>query len=139
VEAVDRAELGQQLRCGQRAATRQLEQRGRRRRGPLLQLAIELDDRARERSAAADQLACDPHLDVLLAPHKPPADAIELCRPVEMTRGNGEGRIELMQVPAQTLLRAAAFVDEILTMVDKQLQLAERLLICTRSTEAWLA
>jgi hypothetical protein len=138
-EAVDRAELGQQLRRGQRAATGQLEQGRRRRRGPLFQLAIELDNRARERTAAADQIARDSHPDVLLTPYKPTANAIELRRPIEMARGNGEGGIELMQVPTQTLLRTAALVDEIIAVVNQQLQLPKRLLIRPWPAQARLA
>jgi hypothetical protein len=82
-----------QLRCGQRAAAGQLEQRRRGLRGPLLQLAIELDDRARERTAACDQIARDPHLDLRLLSREPAADAIEPRRPVEVARGNGEAAL----------------------------------------------
>jgi hypothetical protein len=46
-----------------------------------------------------------------------------------MARGNGEGRVELVQVPAQPLLRPAAFVDEIVAVIDQQLQLPKRLLV----------
>src|SRR5437763_13500361 len=111
-EASDRADLAEQLRRGQDAAARQLEQRWRERRGPLLQLAVEFRDRAGEQTAVADELAGDPHLDVLLAPCQPAPDAIELRRPVEMAGGNGEGRIDLVQVPTQALLPAPALVDE---------------------------
>jgi hypothetical protein len=38
----------------------------------------------------------------------------------------------LVQVPAQPLLRAAAFVDEIFPVIDQQLQLVKGLLIRAR-------
>jgi hypothetical protein len=52
LEAVDRADLGEQLRGGQGAAAGQLEQRRRGLRGPLLEL-----DRVSERQRATSSRA----------------------------------------------------------------------------------
>jgi len=57
LEAADRADLGEQLGGGERTAAGQLEQCRRSLGGPLLELTVELADRARERAAARDQLA----------------------------------------------------------------------------------
>ena len=47
-----------------------------------------------------------------------------------MAGGNGEGRIDLVQVPTQALLPAPALVDEIVAVVNEQLQITEDLLPC---------
>jgi hypothetical protein len=48
-------------------------------------------------------------------------------------------RVELVQVPAQALLTAAAFVDEIVAVHDQELQLPVALLAGTRPVEVRLA
>ena len=53
--------------------------------GPLFELLVELVDRARQRATTGDELACDPDLDVLLAPSEPAADALEVRCAVEPT------------------------------------------------------
>jgi hypothetical protein len=138
VEAIDRAYLGEQLRRGEWAAAGQLEQRRRRLRGPLLQLAVELDDRARERADAGDELARDTHLHFLRSTREPTPDAVKLRSRVEVASGNDEGRVELVQVPTQPLLRPPALVNEVVTMVDQQLQLPKRLLIRARPAQTRL-
>jgi hypothetical protein len=45
--------------------------------------------------------------------------------PVERFRWNDEGRVELVQVPTQPLLRASPRVDEIITVINQQLQIAK--------------
>src|SRR5262249_18455101 len=132
LEAVDRTDLGEQLRCGERSAAGQLEQPRCELRGPLFQFAVELEDGARERAAAEDKVACEPCLDLRLATGEPAAYAVELRRPVEMTGRNGKGRVELMEVPAHALLRTSAFVDQIVTVIDQKLQLTKRLLVRSR-------
>ena len=97
--------------------------------GPLFELTLEFRDCAGERAAAGNQFACHAHLDVLLAPCEPTSDALEVRRPVESSRRHDEGRIELMQVPAQPLLRPTALVDKIIAVIDQQLQITKRLLI----------
>src|SRR4051812_33688318 len=138
LEAVDRADLGEQLGRGERTAAWQLEQRRRRPHRPLFEFAIELEDRAGERAATPDQVAGDTHLHVLLSSGEPAADAIEMCRTVESFRRHGEGRVELVQMPTQPLLRPPPLVDEIIAVIDQQLQLAKRLLIGPRATQARL-
>src|SRR5204862_722172 len=91
----------------------------------LLQLAVELGDRAVERAAAVDEFACEPDLQLLLLAAEPARDAIELHRPVERFRRHREGRVELVQVPAQPLLCATALVDEIIAVIDEQLQITK--------------
>ena len=56
-------------------------------------------------------------------------------RAVERFRRDREGRVELVQVPTQPLLGPSALVDEIITMIDEQLQVAKRLLILARTTQ----
>jgi hypothetical protein len=63
---------------------------------------------------------------------EPAADALQVGRPAEHPQRHGEGRVKLMQVPTQPLLRAAPLVDEIIAVVDEQLQIAEDLLAWTR-------
>jgi len=138
LEAVDRADLGEQLRSGECAAARQLEQRRRDRYRPLFELAIELGDRARERAAARDEFACEPHLQLLVAPGEPAARALEVERPVEPSQRHLEGRVELMQVPTQPLLGSAPFVDDVIPMVDQQLQITKDSLLRTRATQVGL-
>lgn len=135
VEAIDRADLGKQLGGSERAATRQLEQRRRRLRGPPLELAVELEDRAGQLAAMHDQFARDPHLHLRWPAGEPTADTIKMHRSVERFRGDEECWVELMQVPAQPLLRAAALVDEIIAMVDQQFQLSKRLLVRARAAQ----
>ena len=65
-EAVDRADLAEQLGGAQRSAAGQLEQPGRDRLGACLEFAIERADLAGQRSAAAEQVAGDPQLRRLL-------------------------------------------------------------------------
>ena len=91
-------------------------------------LAVELADRAGQRAATADQVACDAHLHLWCAAGEPAADAIEPDRPVERARGHAKGWIELVQMPAQPLLGTPAFVDEIVAVDDQQLQLPVALL-----------
>src|SRR5215207_3306310 len=114
LEAADRADLGEQLGGGERTAAGQLEQCRRSLGGPLLVLTVELADRARERAAARDQLAGEAYLQLCWLAGEPAADAIKLRWPVECFRGHGEGAVELVQVPAQSLLRPAPLVDEII-------------------------
>ena len=52
--------------------------------------------------------------------------------PVEPLREHDEGRVKLVQMPAQPLLDPAALVDEILAVIDQQLQLSVGLLVRTR-------
>jgi hypothetical protein len=61
-EAVDRADLGEQLGRGDGGAAEQLEQRGRDLGGACLQLLLELGDRPVERANGRDELTGDPHL-----------------------------------------------------------------------------
>jgi hypothetical protein len=100
----------------------------------LFELTVEFEDRARERAAANDQLASNADLHLCWPAGEPAADAIEMRRPVERFRRHGEGRVELVQMPAKSLLRPSALGDEIIAMVDQQLQLAKRLLVRARPT-----
>src|SRR5437764_7761675 len=72
--------------------------------------------------------ARDPHLDFLLARREPAADALEVTRPVEPAQRHYQRRVELVQVPAQALLRPPPLVDETVAMVNEQLDLAMHLL-----------
>ena len=139
VEAFDRADLGQDLRRGDRSAAGQLEERWSRLRCPLFELAVELDDRAGERAAAHDKFPSDPHLYLCWPAGKPAADAIKMHRSVEALRGDDQGRVELVQMPAQPLLDSPSFVDEIIAMVDQQLQVPKQLLARARTTQARLS
>jgi hypothetical protein len=125
LEAVDRSDLGEQLRSGQRSAAGQLEQRGRCLCGPPLELAVKLCDRARERATAADEFARDPDLQLLLPTTEPASHTLKLHWPVERFRRHGKGRVELVQMPAQPLLGATALVDQIITVIDQQLQITK--------------
>src|SRR5262245_20435898 len=56
-----------------------------------------------------------------------------------MTRRNGKGWLELVRVPTQPLLCPAPFVDKIVSVVDQQLQLPERMLVRPRPGQTGLA
>jgi hypothetical protein len=56
-------------------------------------------------------------------------------RPVEGFRRNGEGRVELMKMPTQPLLRPPPLVDEIIPVVDQQLQVTKQPLVRTRAAQ----
>jgi hypothetical protein len=68
-----------------------------------------------------DQVAGEPHLQLLLAPRKPTRNALQLRGAVEAPQRHLVGRVELMQMPTQPLLAAASLCHEILAMVDQQL------------------
>ncbi len=44
----------------------------------LFELLVELADRAVQRPAGRDELACEPHLQLLLAAREPAADPVEM-------------------------------------------------------------
>ena len=90
---------------------------------------------AGERAAAHDQFPGDAHLRLCRPAGEPAADAIKMHRPIECFRGDGEGRVELMQMPTQPLLRPPPLVDEIIAMIDQQLQVTKRLLVRARATQ----
>ncbi len=106
---------------------------------PLFEFLVELGDLACQRAAAVDELACDPRLDVLLTPCQPAADAFEVTRPVESPQRDDQGRVELVQVPAQPLLCPPALVDEMVAMVNQQLDLAMDMLTWLRPRQVRLA
>src|SRR5204862_6292546 len=62
LEALDRADLAEQLGGADGAATGERQERRRGLLGRCLQLPVESEDRACETAAAADELAGDPHL-----------------------------------------------------------------------------
>jgi len=87
-EAVDRADLAQQLRGAERSAAGQLEQPRRDRCRACVEVAVELADRATQRAAAAEQIACDPHLRRLLTAGQPPSHPVEPDGAVERPEGH---------------------------------------------------
>ena len=91
---------------------------------PLFEFLVELGDRAVERAAVRDELAREPHLQLLLATGEPAADALQVGGAAEHPQRHGVGRVELEEVPAQPLLGSPALVDEVVAMVDQQLDLA---------------
>jgi hypothetical protein len=93
------------------------------------------EDCVGERASAADELPGDPHLGCLLAAGELACEPVEPDHPVERAERHMQCRVELVQVPAQPLLRAAPFIDEIVAVVDQQLQLAQSLLTGARSVQ----
>src|SRR5207244_9007386 len=73
-EAVDRADLAEQLRGAQGTTAGKLQQPGRQCGRACVELAVELADRAGQCPAAADEVACDPHLCGLFASRELPAE-----------------------------------------------------------------
>jgi hypothetical protein len=55
---------------------------------------------------------------------QPPPEPFEPDATVKRSERDRERRLEVVQVPAQPLLRAPALVDEIVAMIDHELQLA---------------
>ena len=97
-----------------------------------LEVAVQFRDRAGQAAATAEQVTGDPHLGCLLQAGELAADPVEPHGPVERSQRHLQGRVELVQVPAQPLLSPASLRDEIITVVDEQLQLPQRLLTVTR-------
>jgi hypothetical protein len=95
-EAVDWADLGQQIRRRHSAAARQFEQCRRELDRPPLELAVKLDNDPVERAAAGNKLACEPHLQRSLPTAEPATDALQVSRPVERFRGDDESRVKLV-------------------------------------------
>ncbi len=93
-EAVDRADLGEQLRSGDRGAAGQLEQCRCDRGGLLFEFVIERRDLAVERTAAGDKLAREPHLQLLLLACQPAADPLQVRAAAEHPQRHRKGRIE---------------------------------------------
>ena len=77
-EAVDRADLGEQLCGGDRCAPRQLDQRRRNLGCPLLELPVELRDRPVQAADGRDELAREPHLQLLFLAGEPAADPLQV-------------------------------------------------------------
>jgi hypothetical protein len=105
----------------------------------LFELLVELADRAVELPDDRDEVAGDPHLQLLIAPREPAADAFELRGAVEPAQRDLVGRVELVQMPTQPLLGAAALVDEIVAVIDQQLQLAVDLFVRPRPAQVRLS
>jgi DNA-binding NarL/FixJ family response regulator len=99
LEACDRSDLAEQLARADRAAAGQGEQSRRGRGCALLQLAVELQDGAREAAAAAEELARDPDLRLLLEAGEAAAEPVEPEATVE--------RAKLEHAKARTELGAA--------------------------------
>ena len=64
-----------------------------------------------------------------------PADTVEPERAVERTKRDRERRIELVQMPAQPLLAATPLRHQVVTVVNQQLQLPQRLLAGSRTVQ----
>ena len=92
-----------------------------------------------QRAAAHDELARDPHLYLRRTASEPAADPLDVHLPVESFGEDDEGRVELMQMPAQPLLDPAAFVDEVFAVIDQELQLPVGLLVRPRTAQTRLA
>ena len=139
LEAADGAYLGEQLRGRESTATREFEQRRRELRGPLFELLVKRGDRAVEGAALRDKLTREPHLQLLVLPAKPTADPLQMGGAGEHAQRHLEGRIKLMQMPAQPLMHPSTLVDDRVAMVDQQLQLSKRLLVAAWPSEPRLA
>ena len=92
-EAVDRADLAEQLGRAERAAAGEREQPRRGRLGARLQLALEFGDRTGQLSAAPKEVASDPHLGRLFAMGEPPSEPLEPDAAVERPERHQERRI----------------------------------------------
>jgi hypothetical protein len=90
VEALDRADLAEQLGGADCATAGQLEQPPSGREHLLLQFAIEREDRAGEAAATAEEFARDPHLDALLAAGEAPCEPVEPDASVERAERDRE-------------------------------------------------
>jgi hypothetical protein len=135
LEAIDRPDLGEQLRGRYGCASGQLEQRWRKLGCALLELLVELGDRAVERTAVRHQFTGEPHFQLLLLSRQPAAHAFQVRRSAEHPRRYDKRRVERVQVPAQPLLRPPTRVDQIVAMVNKQLQIATDLLVEPRPAQ----
>ena len=134
-EAVDRADLAEQFRGRDGAAAGQRPQTRRHRCCSGREVAFGLSDRAGQRPAAADELPRDRRLDRLLAAGEAASEPVEPDRPVEPTCGDTEERVELVQMPAQTLLGSCSLGNETVTVIDEHLQLPQHRLLRARVVE----
>jgi hypothetical protein len=138
-EAVDRTDLAEQLRSGERGATGELQQLCCDCLRLGLQLAVEVADRAAEAATASEELACDPRLERLRAAGELAAESFEPDRSIESTERHQEAGVEFVQVPAQPLLAATPFVDQVVAVIDQQLQLTQPSLLGSWRVEQRLA
>jgi hypothetical protein len=60
-----------------------------------------------------------------------------VARRVESAQRDDQRRVELVQVPAQPLLGSSPLVDEIITMINQQLDLAVHPLAWLRPRQVW--
>ena len=127
-EAVDRADLGEQLGGDDAGAAGQLEQCWCKLGSTLFELVVELADHPVQRPAAADELARQPRLHLSWLTVEPATHPLELGGPAELPQRDLEGRVERVQVPAQPLLTASPLVDQIVAVIDQQLQITQNLL-----------
>ncbi len=134
-EAGDRADLAEQLRGAQGPAAGKLEQPWRERLRARPQFALELADRAGQAAATSEQVAGGPHLRCLLSAGELPCDPIDPDGAVERAQRHRQGRVELVQVPAQPLLARRRSATRSSRWSTEQLQLPQRLLAGTRTVQ----
>jgi len=95
-EAVDRADLAEQLGGAERAAAGELEQPRRECLRSRVQLSVQLHDRPRQRATAAEQVAGDPYLRGLLAAGELTAEPVQPDRAVECAERDAQCRVEFV-------------------------------------------
>lgn len=105
----------------------------------MFELTVALSDRPVEDPDGREELASEPHLQLLLAPREPASDPLEMRGAAEHPQRHLVGRIELVQMPTQPLLIAAALLDEVVAVIDQQLDLSIDAFIGPRPAQLRLA
>src|SRR6185437_6602677 len=116
-EAVGAGDFGEQLGGCQWAAAGHGHQLRTKLADEQTDLLLELADTARQAADLAHQVAGDPYPRRLRASAQPSQDAVKPYRPIERTGRDRKIVVEIVQVPAQPLLRLAARLDEIVVVV----------------------
>jgi hypothetical protein len=105
----------------------------------LLELLVKSGDRPVEQAAVCDELACQPHLQLLVAAPEPASYTFQMRGAAEHPQRHCERRIKRVQVPTQPLLGSPPPVDEIVAMVNQKLDLAVDPLVRPRPAQVRLA
>src|SRR5918911_415645 len=117
-EAVGAGDLADQLGSGERAAPSLCDQLRRVAFNEHRELSLELADALGARGDLANELARYPHACGLLGAGQAAGRLAQPLGCIERAVRDLELRPEVVQMPAQSLLIAAASCDEILAMVD---------------------
>jgi hypothetical protein len=118
-EAFDAGGLGEDLRCGERPAAADREQRRSELGDKLVDLTLELVDLDGECAAAGDELACDPRHGSL-EPRESLGEPIEVAEMIQRPQARFVAWVEFVQMPAETADHAGSLAHQVFAVIDEQ-------------------